>query len=116
MNTKKYTSFKFDKEFVSCVRYYMTDREKNLSKIHALFRVFRDEDLCRIEDSPRVLEFKRHILAIVAKWQRTAIHDYLVWDSIYADDNCACNAVSEIERYIADCWNCGATVNFNGMY
>lgn len=115
MNTKT-TSFNFDKEFLSCVRYYMPDREKWIFRIQQLFLVFRDEDLCRIEDSKKVLSFKRDILAIVARYQREAFRDYEKFDSPYAFDGSACRCCHDIVEYLDGWWNCGATVEFGGMY
>lgn len=120
MKTKHNTSIDFfgiHYEFFSTVRFYMTDRKEYLSKINALFRVFRDQDLCRIEDSKKVLSFKRDVLAIVAKYAREEYQLELASGGcLYAMDTVACNCVTAIERYIDGWWNCGATVEFCGMY
>lgn len=118
MNTKLQTSVQFDEEFLDTVRYYMPEREEMKNKIRQLFYVFRDEDLCRIEDSPKVLSFKRDILAIVARFQHKYYQD--IRSDFYVPgwhlDDCAMACASRIVKYVDEWWNCGATVEFNGMY
>lgn len=82
-------------------------------KIYWLSLYFRDEDLCRVDESKMFLEFKRDILAIVAKYMRRycRIEEKNETGFCLVDDM-ACSCVTAIERYVDDWWNCGATCEY----
>lgn len=62
------TSIQFDKEFLSTVRYYMPEEERNLiPKILQNLANFEDG---KIKESLNVLRFKRNVLARLAVGQR----------------------------------------------
>lgn len=112
-NLKKTTSFKFDAEFISTVRYYLKDDlELNQHRVKMLSFQFRDDDLCHVEDSPTFNHFKRDILAIVAKEQRQYIKGMKKSFSPYLLDGCAMNVATRIMDYINAWWNDGATVYY----
>ena len=111
-NLKKTTSFKFDAGFIDCIRYYLADDLKKIQyRVLALSRYFVDSDLCHVEDSPTFINFKRDILAIVAKGQRHYLKG-LETDDPYNEDCCAMNVATRIVRYIDSWWNDGATVSW----
>lgn len=112
-NLKKTTSFKFDAEFISTVRYYLNDDLDLLQhRIKMLSIHFRDSDLCHLEDSPSFITFKRDILAIVAKEQRQYIKGMEYDFNPYLLDTCAMNVAARIMDYINAWWNDGATVYY----
>ena len=110
-NLKKTTSFKFDAEFISAVRYYLADDLDLIRhRVKMLSFQFRDDDLCHIEDSLTYNSFKRDILAIVAKEQRHYIKGMKEDFFPYLLDACAMNVATRIFSYIDSWWNGGATV------
>lgn len=112
-NLKKTTSFKFDAEFISAVRFYLKDDLDVIQyRVKELSFHFRDLDYCRVEDSPSFNTFKRDILAIVAKEQRQYIKGMEFDFNPYLLDTCAMNVATRIMDYISGWWNHGATVGY----
>lgn len=112
-NLKKTTSFNFDAEFISAVRYYLKDDLDLIQhRVKMLSFQFRDDDLCHVEDSPTFNSFKRDILAIVAKEQRQYIKGMKKDFFPYLLDACAMNVATRIMDYIDAWWNGGATVHY----
>lgn len=95
------TSIRFDSEFLSTVRYYMPEEERNLiPKILQNLANFEDGN---IKESENVLLFKRNVLACVAMGQRRyynhLYNDYGCVSPWFIDD-CALYSVSLLCRLI----------------
>lgn len=108
MNTKKYLSVEIPTEYFETVKYYLNPDKETLGKIKVILTRRSEWDLCRVEDSPLCLEFKRDILAIVLNCHRNFVlsckrYDYYPWEI----DDSALSCAFKIAKYIDETWNYG---------
>ena len=115
-NSKKFLSVEIPSEYFDTVKYYLNPDKKMRGKIRAILESHRDYDLCRIEDSPKCLNFKREVLAIVFKFYRNFVNssrrwEYYPWE---IDDSCLACAC-EVSKYIDYCYNDGSLYSLDNI-